>query len=330
MALLLTSLFSSSQDASQISSSVLLPIELADINRWEPEMVQCDPSGNITVLRKSHHELIKTSQNGAVIARMDVSGQAGLGDAEVISFAPGPNDETYVLASHVTFFEVKRANPNKPPLQQRSRDLRPTFFRFDAYGTLISSRPLGRKFEMPWIAVLDSGDFLLFSFEEKNPVANFYSVEGKLLKQVDLKKARLGIPESTISWEAYLFGAGDKALVMIQESDPRTEARVTTISSDGEVLGTAKLKLPKGYTLRDPRRMGEHLFGILQIGLTGDPREGVPYVEIASDTGDILHRYKSSNGRFPACNTSEGMSFFNVLDQRLEILTLQAQSESHP
>jgi len=330
LTLLLGSTFTWSQET-PVSPGPLLPIELADRKQWEPGTVQCDAVGNITVLRKSHHELIKVGQNGAVISRMDVSGLAGLGDAEVISFAAGPNDETYVLASHVVFYEVKRKDPNKPPLQKRSHDLRPTLFRFDAYGGLVSSKPLGRKFEMPWIAVFDSGEFVLLDAAlEKVPIANVYSADGNLLKQVDLKKARLGLPANTISWEVHLFGGGDRILILVQQSDPKTETLVAAVSRDGEVLSAARLKLPKGDTLRDPRRMGEHLFGILEMGADSDPREGMPYVEIDSDTGDVLHRYVFRNGRFPACNTPEGMSFFNVLDQRLEILTLQVQPENRP
>jgi hypothetical protein len=56
--------------------------------QWEPGMLQCDADGSLLVLHIPHDELLKVGLNGAVALRINVSGLADIGDAEIHSFAP--------------------------------------------------------------------------------------------------------------------------------------------------------------------------------------------------------------------------------------------------
>jgi hypothetical protein len=165
----------------------------------------------------------------------------------------------------VVYYEVKRADPSKPLRKTRWSDGHSTLFRFDANGALISAKRMERAFVVPWIAVFDSGDFLLVDGEWGNgPTAWLYSSDGGPLKGVDLAKTALGGHDSD-GGETHLFGAGDKAFIFIQWDKPEDNqgAAVATISSHGEVQGSAAVKLPKGSFLMNPRQKAGHLFGAL-------------------------------------------------------------------
>ena len=331
--LLLLSIQGSAQQTPQVTYSVPLPGELSDVKQWETGMLRCDSEGNIMALRTSHHELIKVGLNGAVALRIDVSGLAGLGDARVISFAPGPNGETYVLASHATVHSVDRADPNKPPRRVESWSLRPKLLRFDANGSLVSSQQMER-FEMPWIAVIDSGDFFVVDGAwESAPVVRIYSVEGKPKKQVDLEKTALGsqVADPDATAETHVFSEGDKAFIFVQRSRPEGKgwAAVAMISGDGDILGSAAVNLPKGYYLRDPRLKSGNLFGSFQLDASdADLHWADMLAEIAPSTGAVVETYeRPANGYFPACNTPEGMTFFNHLQHTLEIPVLQVEAK---
>ncbi|HEY4931997.1 MAG TPA: hypothetical protein VII23_10525 [Terriglobales bacterium] len=246
------------------------------------------------------------------------------------SFAPGPNGETYVLASHVTVIELKRADPTKPPRRtEKTWDLRPTLLRFDANGTLIDGKRLGRAYQVPWFDVFDSGDFIVLDGAwGKNPTAWIYSADGIPMKRIDLTTSALGGHSSDGPSEVFVFASGDKAFLFAQWYEPtdKVRAAVATVSRDGEVVSSEVVKLPKGYSLRDPRRQGEHLFGSLQIQADGDPKLGEPYVEVDPQSGDLRKYETEPNRNFPACDTPEGMSFFNLASQTLEVIQLKAQS----
>ena len=324
--LLLFGCLTSAQEAPLVKSSVPLPGELTQMRQWAPGMVRCDATGNLFVVRSNHHELLKIGLNGGVALRIDVSGMANLGDARVVSFAPGPNDELYVLASHTKIIEVPRPDPDKPPRRSESWDLRATLLRFDANGALLGSTRMER-FQMPWIAVFDSGDFLLVDGDwGKSPLTRIYSSDGKLLKEVDLAKTALAGHDSD-GGETHLFSLGNKALIFLQWGIPEGlgGAAIATISQEGEVLRSLKIGIPKGYYVEDPRRLGEHLFGRFQLRPGGDPSLGEPYVDIDPQSGSIQRFVEPANRGFPACDTRDGMSFLNVRDQTLEVITLQPQ-----
>jgi hypothetical protein len=309
-------------------SSVPIPAEVSADRGWAEAMVGCGADETITIYLQRPHQLVKFGLNGAVLVRIDAMHMAGPGEGQVESFAPGPHGEIYVMGTHVTLIERKDPDPSKPSRVSRRLDAHPTLLIFDANGALIKSRAIP-GFVMPWIAVFDSGDFLLVDGEwEKSPIAWIYSADGNPLKRIDLSTTALGGHASDGPNEVSVFAAGDKAFLLAQWYEPKdkVQAAIATITRDGEVASSTVVKLPPGYNLRDPRRMGEHLFGSLQIQANGDPKLGEPYVAVDPQSGHVRKYDREPNRRFPACDTAQGMSFFNVVDQTLEVIQLKAQS----
>lgn len=326
----------SAQQRLTVTSSLPLPADLAQQHDWEPGMVRCGSDGNVTVLRRSHHELVTFGLNAAVVGRIDFSGLSGLSESEVVSFAPGPEGEIYVLANHVTFVERSRPDPSKPPLRQKRSDGVPTLLRFDRSGEVIFSKRM-TAFLMPWTAVFDSGDFLLFDAGSERPLkALLYSKDASLLKTIDLsgaapdseyKRAHLGLSNSS---GAYLFASHDRAF-LVSDIPKIDSASIAVISSEGQIISSVVLKFPPGFSLGSwPKLAGEHLFIDVRIKagakLTSPLAE---YAEFDTSTGTLLEQQYVGNGvgHIPACQTAEGMSFFNPREQSLEVMAPVQQKD---
>ena len=217
--LLLVSTHLSAQKASEVISSVPLPAELADFHSWQPGMTQCDADGNLMVLSPARDQLLKVGLNGGIVLRIAVSGIAGLGELEVRSFASAPNGELYVMANQVFHKEVK-ADADSPTVRTVRRSGYFMFLRFDTHGELIANKRFEQRYVIPWMAVFDSGEFLMIEWR-KRPVARLYSADLALLKEVDLAKTAL---------------AGHRAITKFSRSQPETERSCLANGGTGQTI----------------------------------------------------------------------------------------------
>jgi hypothetical protein len=238
----------------------------------------------------------------------------------VESLAPGPNGETYLVAT-----KAKRYKQQGYTFVEGH----PTLFRFDANGSLVISRPL-LKAKLPRIAVFDSGNFLLFSAGPLDlaPEAVLYSAEGVEINRIDLsgtaldrrndKKAKDAPDENLVPLMAM---SGNK--IYIATGIAENAATITIVADDGKVISSSPLKVPTGFSLFWTRMEGDRLFSQLECKPNVTSCNASQYyAEFDTTSGAILatHRDTGSVTKTPMCNTSNGMTFLNGAEQTLEVI----------
>lgn len=318
---------SAAQDTLKTVSSAPLPADLQGKLGAIHVRMGCGDDGSITIplahpITEAADPIVRLGADGSAQARINVDRVAGLEKALVADFAPGPNGETCVLAYKVLLEKIGRMEDGEVRSIGRKLDPQPTLLRFDSKGDLIDSHHLEQlqKYGGPYkLAVFDTGDILLLDTGpgNRNPDALVLSPEGKILKTISLAGSALDesidtraelrefhyLPVTVISSRDTVFLVGGEEL-----------PSVAVVSSKGEVLYSAKLKVPVGYWIVTPRVSGEHVFAELEPApKSGAQRSTREYGEFDSHSGVLLTRHPVPSFAWTvACPTSNGLGFFHI------------------